>query len=55
MVKRSSSTLYARARKTALIAVGLREDDELVIVRAIHDDEQVVLATANGYAIRFFP
>ncbi len=53
MVKRSSSTLYARARKTALIAVGLREDDELVIVRAIHDDEQVVLATANGYAIRF--
>lgn len=53
MVKRSSSTLYARARKTALIAVGLRDDDELVIVRAIHDDEQVVLATANGYAIRF--
>ena len=53
MVKRSSSTLYARARKTDLIAVGLREDDELVRVRAIHDDEQVVLATANGYAIRF--
>lgn len=53
MVKRSSATLYARARKNALIAVGLRDDDELVVVRAIQDDEQVVLATSNGYAIRF--
>ena len=53
MVKRSSASLYARCRKSGLIAVGLREDDELVVVRPIRDDSHVVLATAEGYAIRF--
>ena len=53
MVKRSSAALYARSRKGGLIAVGLREDDELIMVREITDDEFVVLATADGIAIRF--
>lgn len=53
MVKRSSASLYARCRRSGLLAVGLREDDELVVVRPISDDEHVVLATADGLAIRF--
>ena len=39
MVKRSSAALYARSRKGGLIAVGLREDDELIMVREITDDD----------------
>ena len=53
MVKRASAALYARSRKGGLIAVGLREDDELIMVREITDDDFVVLATADGIAIRF--
>lgn len=53
MVKRSSASLYARSRKNGLIAVGLREDDELIMVREINDSNFVVLATADGIAIRF--
>lgn len=53
MVKRSSASLYARSRKSGLIAVGLREDDELITVREIADDAHIVLTTADGLAIRF--
>ena len=53
MVKRSNASLYARSRKGGLLAVGLREDDELLMVREITDDDFVVLATADGIAIRF--
>ena len=48
MVKRSSAALYARSRKGGLIAVGLREDDELIMVREIRDD-----SPPTGIAIRF--
>ena len=53
MIKRSSASLYARCRKTGLMAVGLREDDELVVVRPIRDNSHIVLATADGFSIRF--
>ncbi|MDD6087957.1 MAG: DNA gyrase subunit A [Desulfovibrionaceae bacterium] len=53
MVKRSAAELYARARKGGLLAVGLREDDELIMVREVCDNEYIMLATANGMAIRF--
>ena len=53
MVKRSSVSLYARCRKSGLIALGLRENDELIAVREISDNEHVVMVTANGMAIRF--
>ena len=48
MIKRSSASLYAKCRKTGLMAVGLREDDELVVVRPIREDSHIVLATADG-------
>jgi DNA gyrase subunit A len=53
MVKRASASLYARVRKSGLIAVSLKEDDELIMVRPVEKQAHVVLATAGGYAIRF--
>jgi len=53
MVKRSSASLYARCRKSGMIALGLKEDDELIAVREVTDSDHVVLATAHGMAIRF--
>ncbi len=53
MVKRSSASLYANCRRKGMLAVGLRDDDELVVVRPIREDNHIVLATSDGYAIRF--
>ncbi|MDR2054840.1 MAG: DNA gyrase subunit A [Desulfovibrio sp.] len=53
MVKTSAASLYARCRKTGLLAVGLRNDDELVAVRPVRMDNHIVLVTAGGLAIRF--
>jgi DNA gyrase subunit A len=53
MVKRSGAPLYARTKKTGILAVGLREDDELIMVREVDDGCQAVLTTAQGYAVRF--
>ena len=53
MVKRSDASMYARVRKHGIMAVGLREDDELITVREVQDDSQVVLTTEDGLAIRF--
>jgi DNA gyrase subunit A len=53
MIKRSAASLYARLRKNGLIAVSLKDDDELIMVRPIECDSHVVLTTAGGYAIRF--
>lgn len=53
MVKRSSAELYSKCRRTGLIAVGLREGDELIMVREVSNDSEVVLTTEKGNAIRF--
>ena len=53
MVKRSNASLYARCRKSGLIALGLKEGDELIAVREVTESDHVVLATAHGMAIRF--
>lgn len=53
MVKRSSASLYARCRKSGMIALGLKEGDELIAVREVTDSDHMVLATSHGMAIRF--
>jgi len=53
MVKRSSASLYARCRKSGMIALGLKDGDELIAVREVTDSDHVVLATSHGMAIRF--
>ena len=53
MIKRSMSSLYQRSRKSGIIAVSLRDIDELIAVREVYDNNFVILATAQGMAIRF--
>ncbi len=53
MVKRSEASLYAKCRKTGLNAVGLRDNDELITVHEVSEDDQVILTTSSGLAIRF--
>jgi DNA gyrase subunit A len=53
MVKRSSADLYGKCRRTGIIAVGMRDDDELIMVREVNDQCDVVLTTQEGIAIRF--
>jgi DNA gyrase, A subunit len=53
MIKRSAASLYAKCRKTGMIAVGLRDDDELIAVREVNETCNIVLTTRYGLAIRF--
>ena len=53
MVKRSAISLYAKCRKVGIIAVCLKDDDELVVVRPVRENNHIVLATTNGLSIRF--
>ena len=53
MVKRSSAEQYSRVRKAGLIAVGLKEEDELLMVREVNLKNQVILVTKLGLSIRF--
>ncbi len=53
LVKKTELTAYSRPMKTGIIAIKLKEDDELVDVVITKPGDEVVLATANGMAIRF--
>ncbi len=51
--KRTSLSQFANIRKGGLIAVGLREDDELISVRLTDGKKHIMIATEQGYLIRF--
>ena len=53
VVKRISLNAYNTARKGGLIALELNEGDELVWVRLTDGNQQVIVATKQGIAIRF--
>jgi DNA gyrase subunit A len=53
LVKKTELEAYSRPKRGGIIAINLREGDELVDVAIIHDGDEVVLSTANGQAIRF--
>lgn len=53
VVKRSSIDLYRNIRTVGLIALGLREGDELIGVSEVESDDEMVLVTNDGYSIRF--
>jgi DNA gyrase subunit A len=52
-VKRTALSEYSRPKKTGIIAIGLDEGDRLIGVRLIFPEQQVLLATRDGMAIRF--
>jgi DNA gyrase subunit A len=53
MVKRSEISLFQNLRSSGLIAVSLKEKDELIAVKEVHEDSEIILLTHLGLAIRF--
>jgi DNA gyrase subunit A len=53
IIKKTALEAYSRPKKGGIIAIKLREDDELVDVVITKPKDQIVLSTANGMAIRF--
>ena len=52
-VKKTPLDNFAAVRRDGLIAMNLEPNDELVAVRLVSDDDQVILVTARGQALRF--
>lgn len=53
IIKRISLNAYNTARKGGLIALEINDGDELAWVRLTDGNQQVIVATKNGLAIRF--
>ena len=53
MVKKTKSSLYKNIRTGGIIAVSLREDDELICVEEVTNKDELMILTQCGYSIRF--
>ena len=52
-VKKTKITEFANIRKNGLTAINLRDDDTLIEVKMTFDDEDILMFTKFGQAIRF--
>ena len=53
LVKKTPIQDYANVRKIGLAAISLRDDDELIEVKATDDKKDIILVTKYGQCIRF--
>ncbi|MDI6692057.1 MAG: DNA gyrase subunit A [Anaerosomatales bacterium] len=53
LVKKTAMQAYDRSRRDGLIAINLRDDDELIAVRRVQKGQRVVMVSAEGKAIVF--
>ncbi|MEK3888895.1 DNA gyrase subunit A [Bacillus sp. FSL K6-3431] len=53
VVKRTPLTAFANIRNNGLIALGLRENDELISVQLTDNNKDMIMGTKNGLLIRF--
>jgi DNA gyrase subunit A len=53
MVKKTSLDEYDTSRRDGIIAISLKEEDQLVDVKLTSGEEEIILATGRGKAIRF--
>jgi DNA gyrase subunit A len=53
IVKKTLLEQYSRPRANGVIAISIREDDEVIGVRMTNGNTEVILANRNGRAIRF--
>lgn len=53
LIKKTALTEYNSARKTGLLAITLKDDDELIDVRLTDGEDNVVLVTKKGMSITF--
>lgn len=53
IVKKTSLAEYSNIRKNGLVAINLREDDELIEVKTTEANSEIFLVTKQGMCIRF--
>lgn len=53
IVKKTKITEYANVRKSGLAAITLKENDELIEVKATNNKKDIILVTKQGMCIRF--
>lgn len=53
VIKRTELDAYKNIRKSGIIAINLDEGDELAWVRLTNGNDDILVATRNGFAIRF--
>ena len=53
IVKKTKRSEFKNINKSGLIAIGLRDDDELIDVKTTNGEKDVLLVTSNGMSIRF--
>lgn len=53
IIKKTSLNLYSNIRKSGLIAINLNDNDEVVSVRMTNGEDEIIIATRDGMAIRF--
>lgn len=53
IIKKTSLSAFASIRKTGIIAMGLRKKDKLISAGVVGADDEVILVSKNGQAIRF--
>ena len=53
IIKKSSLALYSKPRKNGIYAIEIKEGDELIQARISNGEQDIVLATSGGKAIRF--
>lgn len=51
LVKKTALEAYDRSRRDGIIAIKLRDEDELIAVRRVHPERKVVMASRYGRAI----
>ena len=53
IVKKTAIEEFDNIRNSGKIAIGLKEDDELISVKKISDDSEIVIGASNGRLVRF--
>jgi DNA gyrase subunit A len=53
LIKKTKLSEYFNIRKSGLIAIGLKENDELIEVKATNGQRDILIITKNGTCIRF--
>tara|TARA_Y100001935_G_C17310676_1_gene515880 strand:+ start:2264 stop:4675 length:2412 start_codon:yes stop_codon:yes gene_type:complete len=53
IVKKTSLNLFKNINKSGIIAIKLRPSDDLINTLLVNEDDNILMATRNGYSIRF--
>lgn len=53
VIKKTDLNQFSAIRKSGLIAINLREDDELIGIKLTDGHSNIIIVTQNGYSMRF--